>query len=127
MVGSFNANTATVDVFQGRNAAGTAVVNVQVRRSGTATQFRLGLYRAGAWAYTAWTTGTGGTIRVDWSSAVAGSASMKVGTGAATTLSGDTSASVIESAALGLVARTTTTPTGSATFDNFVSTRFTAP
>jgi hypothetical protein len=127
-VGTFNANTAIVDVFQGRNAAGTAVVNVQVRRSLTTTQFRLGLFRAGAWAYTGWTTGAGTvTIRVDWSSAVAGSGSLKVGGAAATTLSGDTSASVIESAALGLVVRSNTTPTGSATFDNFVSTRFTAP
>jgi hypothetical protein len=128
MVGSFNANTAIVDVFQARNAAGAAVVTVQVRRSGTFTQFRLGLFKAGAWAYTAWTTGAGTvTIHVDWSSAVAGSASIRLGTAAATTLSGDTSASVIESAALGLVAFTNTTPTGSATFDNFFSTRFTAP
>jgi hypothetical protein len=127
-VGSFNANTAIVDVFQARNAAGAAAVTVQVRRSGVLTQFRLGVFQANAWVYTAWTTGAGTvTIRVDWSSAVAGSASIKVGAAAATTLSGDTSASVIESAALGLVARTTTTPTGSATFDNFSSTRFTAP
>ncbi|MDT5023618.1 MAG: hypothetical protein QOE61_44, partial [Micromonosporaceae bacterium] len=127
-VGTFNANTAIVDVFQARNAAGAAVVTVQVRRSATLTQFRLGLFRAGAWAYTGWTTGAGTvTIRVDWSSAVAGSGSLKVGGAVATTLSGDTSASVIESAALGLVVRSNTSPTGSATFDNFSSTRFTAP
>jgi hypothetical protein len=127
-VTSFNAGTATVDVFQARNAAGTAVLTVQVRRNLGQTQFRLGLFRAGAWAYGVWGNATGSvTIRVDWSSAVAGSASLKVGAAAATTLSGDTSASVIESAALGLVVRSNTSPTGSATFDNFFSTRFTAP
>jgi hypothetical protein len=128
-VGSFTAATATVDVFQARNAAGTAVATVQVRRNGTTTQFRLGLFRAGAWAYSAWVTAatTTVTIRVDWTSAVAGSAALKVGTAATVTLTGNTTASVVESAALGLIARTNTTPTGSASFDNFSSTRFTAP
>ena len=58
---------------------------------------------------------------------VAGSAALKVGTAATVTLTGDTSASVVDSAALGLVVRSNTTPTGSASFDNFSSTRFTAP
>jgi hypothetical protein len=127
-VGTFNAQTAIVDVFQARNAAGTAVLTVQARRNGQQAQFRLGLFAAGAWTYTGWTAGTGTvTIRVDWSSAVAGSATLKVGAAAATTLTGNTSASVIESAALGVVVRSNTSPTGSATFDNFSSTRFTAP
>ena len=43
------------------------------------------------------------------------------------TLTGDTSASVVESAALGLVVRSNTSPTGFASFDNFSSTRYTAP
>jgi hypothetical protein len=126
-VGSFNARTATVDIFQARGAAGTAVLTVQVRRNGTVTQVRLGLLRSTGWTYTGWVTTTGGTVRVSWSSAAAGSASLRVGTTLVGTLSGNTSASTVESAALGLVARTNTTPTGSATFDNYASTRVTAP
>jgi hypothetical protein len=126
-VGTFNARTATVDIFQARGAAGTAVLTVQVRRSGTATQFRLGLLRSAGWAYTGWVTATGGTVRVDWSSAAAGAATLKVGTVTIGTLTGNTSAYTVESVALGLVARSNTTPTGSATFDNYASTRNTAP
>jgi FtsP/CotA-like multicopper oxidase with cupredoxin domain len=128
-VGTYNAGTATVDLFQARDATNAAVVRIQLRRSGANNQVRLGLFRAGAWAYSAWTTITGATVtlHLDWSSATAGSAALAVGATTVGTLTGNTSASVVESAALGLVARTNTTPTGSATFDNYVSTRFTAP
>jgi hypothetical protein len=126
-VGTYNARTATADIYQLRGTAGTAVLTVQVRRSGTATQFRLGQLRNTGWTYTAWVTATGGTIRVDWASAIAGAATLRVGTVTVGTLTGNTSAYTVESAALGLVARTNTTPTGSATFDNYVSTRYTAP
>jgi Multicopper oxidase len=126
-VGSFNARTATVDIYQLRGASGTAVLTVQVRRSGNSTQFRLGLLRSNGWTYTAWRTATGGTVRVDWASATGGSATLRVGTVTVGTLTGNTSGFTVESAALGLVARTNATPTGSATFDNYASTRFTAP
>jgi hypothetical protein len=126
-VGSYNAGTATADIYQLRGTAGTAVLTVQVRRSGTATQFRLGLLRSTGWTYTAWVTSTGGTVRVDWASAAAGSATLRVGTVTVGTLTGNTSAYTVESVALGLVARTNTSSTGSATFDNYASTRYTAP
>ena len=125
-VGAFNARTATVDLFQARGAAATAILTVQYRRNGTASQFRLGMLRGGAWAYTGWVTATGGTVRVDWSGATAGSATLKVGTVTIGTLTGNTSTYTVESAALGLVASTGAT-SGSATFDNYASTRFTAP
>jgi hypothetical protein len=125
-VGAYNARTATVDVFQARGGSGTAVLTVQYRRNGTTSQFRLGLLRSGGWVYTGWVNATGGTVRVDWSSAVGGSATLKVGAVTVGTLSGNTSAYTVESAALGLVASTGTT-TGSASFDNYASTRFTAP
>jgi hypothetical protein len=126
-VGTYNARTATADIYQLRGTAGTAVLTVQVRRSGTATQFRLGLLRSTGWIYTGWVTATGGTVRVDWASATAGSATLKVGTTTVGTLTGNTSAYTVESAVMGLVARTNATPTGSATFDNYASTRYTAP
>jgi hypothetical protein len=125
-VGGYNPRTAVVDLFQGRGATGGSVVTVQYRRNGTTNQFRLGLFRAGGWTYTAWVNANGGTVRLDWSSAVAGSATLKVGTVTIGTLTGNTSAYTIESAALGLVASTVAT-TGSATFDNYASTRYTAP
>jgi hypothetical protein len=126
-VGAFNAGTATVDIYQLRGAAGTAIATVQVRRSGTATQFRLGLLRSNGWAYTGWVSATGGTVRLDWSSATSGAATLRVGSVTVGTLTGNTSAYTVESAALGLVARTNTSSTGSATFDNYASTRYTAP
>jgi hypothetical protein len=126
-IGTYNAGTAIADIYQLRGTAGTAVLTVQVRRSGTATQFRLGLLRSAGWAYTGWVTATSGTVRVDWASATGGSAILKVGTVTVGTVTGNTSAYTVESAALGLVARTNATPTGSATFDNYASTRYTAP
>jgi hypothetical protein len=125
-VGSFNARTATVDIFQARGSSGGSVLTVQYRRNGTTSQFRLGLLRSGAWTYSNWVNATGGTVRVDWSSALGGAATLKVGTVTVGTLTGNTSAYTVESAALGLVASTGST-TGSATFDNYASTRFTAP
>jgi hypothetical protein len=125
-VGGFNVRNATVDLFQARGAADAPVLVVQYRRSGNANQFRLGMLRAGAWTYTAWVNASGGTVRVDWSSAASGSATLNVGGVAIGTLTGNTSAYTVESAALGLVASTGGT-TGSATFDNYVSTRYTAP
>ncbi|OLB80435.1 MAG: hypothetical protein AUI14_06770 [Actinobacteria bacterium 13_2_20CM_2_71_6] len=125
-VGGYNARTAIVDLFQGRGASGGAVVTVQYRRNGTTSQFRLGLLRAGVWAYTGWVNASGGTVRLDWSSAVGGSATLKVGAVTIGTLTGNTSAYTVESAALGLVASTVAT-TGSASFDNYASTRYIAP
>jgi hypothetical protein len=127
-VGSFNAGTAIVDLFQARGTAGTSVLTVQYRRSAGASQFRLGmLTTGGTWVYTAWVTASGGTVRVDWGSAASGSASLKVGAVTIGTVSGNTSANTVESATLGLVATSGGTTSGSATFDNYASTRFTAP
>jgi hypothetical protein len=113
-------------MFQARGPAGTAVLTVQYRRNGTTSQFRLGLLRSGTWAYTGWVNATGGTVRVDWSSGTTGSATLKVGAVTVGTLSGNTSAYTVDSVAVGLVARSGAT-TGSASFDNYASTRFTAP
>jgi hypothetical protein len=126
-IGGFNPRNATVDLFQARGAADAPVLVVQYRRSGNTNQFRLGLLRAGAWAYTAWVNANGGTVQVDWSSATSGSATLKVGGITIGTLTGNTSAYTVESVALGLVASTGGTTTGSATSDNYASTRFTAP
>ncbi len=128
-VGSYNAGSAVVDIFQGRDASNNAVVVVQLRRQGGNNQVRLGLFRSGAWTYSGWSTITGATVtlRLSWTSAVAGAATLQVGATTVASLTGNTSASVVESALLGLVARSNTTPTGPATLDNYYSTRFTAP
>jgi hypothetical protein len=125
-LGTINPQTATVTVQQLRNAAGGALAVVQYRRSNGVDQFRLGLLRPAGWAYTGWVAAAGGTVRVDWSSATAGAATLKVGAVTVGTLTGDTSGYTVESAAVGLVARTATT-SGSLSFDNYASTRYTAP
>ncbi|MEU2609989.1 multicopper oxidase domain-containing protein [Micromonospora sp. NPDC007271] len=125
-LGTFNPQTAVVTVHELRNASGGAVAVVQYRRSNGVNQFRLGLLRPAGWAYTSWVNAGGGTIRLDWTSASTGSATLKVGTVTVGTLTGDTSGYSVESAALGLVARTATT-TGSLSFDNYAATRYTAP
>ncbi|SBT40048.1 multicopper oxidase domain-containing protein [Micromonospora auratinigra] len=125
-LGTFNPQTAVVTVQQLTNAAGAAVAVVQYRRNGGTNQFRLGLLRPAGWTYTGWVAANGGTVRLDWASATAGSATLKVGTVTVGTLTGDTSAQTVESAALGLVVRTAAT-TGSLSFDNYASTRYTAP
>jgi hypothetical protein len=125
-IGSFNPGTASVDLFQGRNPSGTVVFAVQYRRSGTTNQFRLGLLRTTGFTWTGWVNASGGTVRVDWSSAVTGSATLRVGTVTVGTLTGNTTLSSVDSVALGMVARSATT-TGSAAFDNYASTRQTAP
>ncbi len=126
ILGTFNPQTAVVTVHQLRNAAGNPVAVVQYQRSNGVNQFRLGLLRPAGMAYTGWANVNGGTIRLDWTSATAGSATLKVGTVTVGTLTGDTSSYTVESAALGLIARTATT-SGSLSFDNYVSTRYTAP
>jgi FtsP/CotA-like multicopper oxidase with cupredoxin domain len=128
-VGSYNAGNAIVDIFQGRDAASNAVVNVQLRRQGNNNQVRLGVLRSNGWIYSGWTTVTGTvTLHLTWHSVSVGTAaSLQIGNGTVQSLTGNTSAYAIESAALGLVARTTNAPTGSATFDNYASTRTTAP
>ncbi|SCE94715.1 multicopper oxidase domain-containing protein [Micromonospora mirobrigensis] len=126
VLGTFNPQTAVVTVEQLTNASGAAVAVVQYRRNGTTNQFRLGLLRPAGWTYTGWVAANGGTVRLDWVSATAGSATLKVGAVTVGTLTGDTSGYPVEAAALGLVARTAAT-TGSLSFDNYASTRYTAP
>ncbi|MFD2764984.1 multicopper oxidase domain-containing protein [Micromonospora eburnea] len=126
ILGTFNPQTAVVTVHQLRNAAGSPLAVVQYQRGNGVNQFRLGLLRPTGWAYTGWVNASGGTVRLDWTSATTGSATLRVGTATIGTLTGDTSGYTVESAALGLVARTATT-TGSLSFDNYASTRYTAP
>ncbi|MET7804819.1 multicopper oxidase domain-containing protein [Micromonospora chersina] len=126
ILGTVNPQTAVVTVYQLRNASGGALAVAQYRRSNGVNQFRLGLLRPAGWAYTGWVAASSGTVRLDWASATAGSATLKVGAVTVGTLTGDTSGYTVESAALGLVARTATT-SGSLRFDNYAATRYTAP
>lgn len=126
--GTYNTNGAIVDIFQGRNAAGAAVVNVQYRRTtANGSQLRTGLLNsAGAWVYSAWaavpTAAATATVTVDWKSAAAGSAGLKINGTASGTANGNTSNRKIESAALGVIASTGAT-TGAGAIDNYTSSR----
>ncbi len=127
-LGTFNPQGAIVDVFQGRGSAGTPVVVVQLRRNGGTTQIRVGILRSNGWVYSAYRNTSGGTIRLSWTSATAGTATLSVAGVNVGTVNGNTSGFTIESAALGVVLRTgTPNPTGALTFDNYSSTRYTAP
>ncbi|MFD0521801.1 hypothetical protein [Paractinoplanes durhamensis] len=124
--GTYNTNGAIVDIFQGRNAAGAAVVNVQYRRTAAnGSQLRTGLLNsAGTWVYSGWAAVpvTAATVTVDWKSATAGSAVLTINGAASGTASGNTSNRKIESAALGVIVSTGAT-TGAGAIDNYTSTR----
>jgi hypothetical protein len=127
-LGSYNPGSATVDIFQGRDAASSAVV-IQLHRQGNNNQVRLGILRSNGWTYSNWTNVSTSlnTLRLSWSSGTSGTATLRVGTTQIGSLTGNTSGYVIESAAMGLVLRSNTTSSGSATFDNYVSNHTTAP
>ncbi len=134
---AFNANTLTsgnnansvITLFEGRTA-NAQVFAVQFHKTGGVNQIRIVMQRSSGGALTGgWVNLAAGahTIRVDWASGTAGSLTLQLDGGLASTLTGNTSTLRVETARLGLTAGVTNTMTGSAFFDSFVSTRFTLP
>ncbi|MGI5238974.1 multicopper oxidase domain-containing protein [Dactylosporangium sp. CA-139066] len=124
-VGTFNTRGGTVDLYQLRNAAGQAVATVQYRRTNAgASQLRTGVLTSAGWQYSAWTgIGTGAiTVKLDWTSAAAGGVALTVNGTRIGSITGNTSGSTVESAALGLVA-TTGTNTGTGAVDSYTVNR----
>jgi hypothetical protein len=127
--GSYATTTvgSTVDLFQGRSADGNGpvVLKVQYQRASKGTpQLRVAVLSGSTWAYSPWSKiGTGAvTVKVDWASAIGGSAALSA-TGATTvTANGNTSGYSIESTALGMIVATGST-SGSAAIDNYTSNR----
>jgi hypothetical protein len=98
---------------------------VQYRRTTAgASQLRVGLLTSAGWRYSAWSTiGTAAlTVRLDWTSATAGTATLVVNGAGAGSATGNSAASAVESVALGQVA-TTGTNTGSGALDSYTSNR----
>jgi hypothetical protein len=122
--GTFNTNGAIVDLLQARNAAGTAVAVVQYRRTGGVSQLRVGLLTSAGWRYSAWSgiATSAITVRLDWTSAAAGVATLVVNGANAGSATGNSGASTVESVALGQVAKTGTN-TGSGALDAYTSNR----
>jgi hypothetical protein len=118
---------STVDLFQGRSANGNGPVVLKVqyqRASGATPQLRVAVLSGSTWAYSQWTKiGTGAvTVKLDWASAIGGSAVLSATGATSVTASGNTSGYSIESTALGMIVATGST-SGSAAIDNYTSNR----
>jgi hypothetical protein len=140
--GTLNAGTgATLTLFDGRTAAGGQVFALQHRTVNGAAQVRTVLSRSGTTALNgAWVPLTTGShvLQVDWTAgpatgASAGSLRLAVDGAVRSTTTGNTSTLRVDTVRLGVVAGFTTTAattgstSGTATFDDFVSTRHTLP
>jgi hypothetical protein len=101
---------------------------VQFRVNAGARQVRVGALRAGGTTYSAWSTLPAGTVtlRVDWTSAAAGSTQLRVNGGLVGTVGVNTSAYALDAVRLGATTAGAGI-TGTAYFDTFVSTRYTLP
>jgi hypothetical protein len=119
---------ATVTLLEGRTATGQLAFVVQFRVNAGARQVRVGALRAGGTTYSAWSTLPAGTVtlRVDWTSAVAGSTQLRVNGGLVGTVGVNTSAYALDAVRLGATTAGAGI-TGTAYFDTFVSTRYTLP
>jgi hypothetical protein len=119
---------ATVTVLEGRTAAGQLAFVVQYRVNAGARQVRVGALRPGGTTYSAWSTLPAGTVtlRVDWQSAVAGSAQLRVNGGLIGTVGVNTSAYALDAVRLGATTAGAGI-TGTAYLDTFTSTRYTLP
>jgi hypothetical protein len=124
--GTFNTRGGTVDLYQLRNAANQVVATVQYRRTTAgASQLRTGVLTPAGWQYSAWTgIATGAvTVNVDWTSAVTGGVALTVNGTRVGAVTGNTSASTVESAALGLIATTGTSNSGAGAVDSYTANR----
>jgi hypothetical protein len=125
--GTYDTQGATVDLFQSRTSTGASVLTVQYQRTKTGvSQLRVGVQTSGGWKYSAWSTVPTSAVilKVDWTAATSGSATLSVGGAAIGTAAGNTSAYRIKSDALGVVAASGTgAVSGTAAIDNYTSNR----
>ncbi|GAA1824341.1 multicopper oxidase domain-containing protein [Planosporangium flavigriseum] len=125
--GTYTTKGTVVDLFQARTSAGTSVLTVQYQSTATdISQLRVGVQTSTGWKYSAWSTipRTAVTVRVDWTSATSGKATLKVEGAVVGTATGNTSAYKIETDALGVVAANGSgAVAGAAAIDNFTSNR----
>jgi hypothetical protein len=125
--GAYSTKGTTVDLFQGRAGSGASVLKVQYQTTNAGvSQLRVGLQTSAGWKYSNWSTiaKTAVTVKVDWTAASAGNATLFVEGAAIGTVSGNTSAYRVESDALGVVGTSGSgAVSGSATIDNYTSNR----
>jgi hypothetical protein len=123
--GTFATRGVIVDLLQARAANGSAVLTVQYQRTTAGvSQVRVGALTSTGWKYSAWSTiaATAVSIKVDWSSATAGTAALSVNGTTVATVTGNTSARTVESVALGVAAAAGRT-TGAGAIDAYSATR----
>ncbi|NJC73804.1 multicopper oxidase domain-containing protein [Planosporangium thailandense] len=125
--GTYTTKGTVVDVFQARNSSGARVLVVQYQSTATGIpQLRVSVLTSTGWKYSAWSTipRTAVTVKVNWTSASSGTATLAVEGATVGTVTGNTSAYRVESDALGVVATSgSNAPTGSAAVDNYTSNR----
>jgi hypothetical protein len=125
--GTYTTKGTVVDVFQGRTSIGTSVLTVQYQSTATGiSQLRVGLQTKTGWKYSSWSTipRTAVTVKVNWTAATSGTATLAVEGAAVGTATGNSSAYRIESDALGVVgANGSGAVAGTAAIDNYTSNR----
>jgi hypothetical protein len=125
--GAYTTWGTTVDLFQGRTGTGASVLTVQYQStSAGVSQLRVGVQTSQGWKYSGWSTiaRTAVTVKVDWTAASAGRATLSVEGATVGTATGNTSAYRVESDALGVVATNGSgAVSGSAAIDNYTSNR----
>lgn len=127
-------NNNAVTIFTGRNAAGTSIFEVQMRRQnagGGTYQIRGVVLRSGGTSFTNWYNITNAShyISISWTSGSAGAGSLRLyrdGTLLQSILNINTSAYLLDSVRLGPSAGVAAGSSGSMYFDVFASTRRTA-
>jgi hypothetical protein len=123
-----NANTV-LTIFEARTPTnGSAAFTVQYRINGGSPQLRTVLTRnTGATVVGNWVNLAAGrhTVQVDWVAATAGSLALKIDGTTVSTQTANTGTVRVETVLLGVTAGFTSTTSGTAYFDSFVSTRST--
>jgi hypothetical protein len=123
-----NANTV-LTIFEARTPTnGAAAFTVQYRINGGSPQLRTVLTRnTGATVVGNWVNLAAGrhTVQVDWVAATAGSLALKIDGTTVSTQTANTGTVRVETVLLGVTAGFTSTTSGTAYFDSFVSTRST--
>ncbi len=127
--GTTTPNSGIIDVFVGRNAAGTTVFRLQYRRtSANVPQVRASVARRGGTSTTAWIPVSDGptTVELAWASGTKATLSLLVaGALAASLTSLDTSSYRVDEVRLGPSGGLAAKMSGTMSFDRFVSDRTT--
>jgi subtilisin family serine protease len=124
---ALSTSNRAIDIFTGRNTAGTTILRLQYRRAaGHAGQVRLGALRAGGTTWSSWISLTSGrhSIELGWRSGTSTTLRLWIdGVARASRTGLDTHRYRLDSVRLGPSAGLTSSMAGKLQFDRFVSSR----